>query len=165
MQTRVVVSKDLQRCSVCVPAKIFLISKFSYLLFSNPTHETKTLNANRWETANSNPPGPIQVFSNQQKVVGFCYAFSHLHKLCKQCWAKTILLSQTGMLSYFSSNVNLQGHILSIALCICGCDEYVTLKEYFSHPSFRYLLFSNPTYEMEIEAINRWESTNRNPPR
>jgi hypothetical protein len=39
-----------QRSSVCDPAKIFLTSKFSYLLFCNPTHKTKTGTANRWET-------------------------------------------------------------------------------------------------------------------
>jgi hypothetical protein len=39
--------------------KIFLTSKFSYLLFSNPIHKTKTGTANRWETTNSNLPRPI----------------------------------------------------------------------------------------------------------
>jgi hypothetical protein len=29
------------QCSVCDPAKIILTSKFSYSLFSNPTHKTK----------------------------------------------------------------------------------------------------------------------------
>jgi hypothetical protein len=41
---------NLQQCSVCDPAKILLVSKFSYLLLSNPTHETKTGIANRWKT-------------------------------------------------------------------------------------------------------------------
>jgi hypothetical protein len=36
---------------VCDPAKIFLTSKFSYLLFfSNPTYKTKTRTTNKWET-------------------------------------------------------------------------------------------------------------------
>jgi hypothetical protein len=39
--------------------KIFLTSKFSYLLFSNPTHKTKTGTAKGWETTNSNLPRPI----------------------------------------------------------------------------------------------------------
>jgi hypothetical protein len=34
--------EHLHQCSVCDPAKIFLTSKFSYLLLSNPTHKTKT---------------------------------------------------------------------------------------------------------------------------
>jgi hypothetical protein len=32
-----------------VPPNIFLTSKFSYLLFCNPTHETETQTANMWE--------------------------------------------------------------------------------------------------------------------
>jgi hypothetical protein len=35
-------------CSICDPAKIFLKSKFSYLLLSNPTHQTKTGTVNQW---------------------------------------------------------------------------------------------------------------------
>jgi hypothetical protein len=34
-------------------------------------------------------------------------------QIVQKCWAKTILLSRTGMLQPFSSNSNLQGHILS----------------------------------------------------
>jgi hypothetical protein len=47
--------------SVCNFAKKFRTSKFSYLLFSNPTHKTKSKagSAYMWETTNSNPPGPI----------------------------------------------------------------------------------------------------------
>ncbi len=73
---RVIVTKHLQRCSVCIPPEIFLISKFGYLLFSNASHETKTVNANRWETANSHPPGPIELFSNQEQVLGFVMPFT-----------------------------------------------------------------------------------------
>jgi hypothetical protein len=53
--------EHLQQCSVR-PAKILFTSKFNYLLFSKPFHKTKT--ANRWETTNNNPPGPIKL-SNQ----------------------------------------------------------------------------------------------------
>jgi len=41
------------------PAKIFFTSKFSYVLFCNPTNKTETGTANRWETTNSKPHGPI----------------------------------------------------------------------------------------------------------
>jgi hypothetical protein len=44
--------EHLQWCSVCNPAKIFLTSKFHYLLFGNPTHKTVTGTANRWGTTN-----------------------------------------------------------------------------------------------------------------
>jgi hypothetical protein len=33
----------------------------------------------------------------------------------------------------------------------------------FSHPSFNYLLFSNPTHKIKTGTPNRWE-TNNNPP-
>jgi hypothetical protein len=40
------------QCLVCDPAKIFLTSKFIYLLFCNPTHKTEI--ANRWELLRAN---------------------------------------------------------------------------------------------------------------
>jgi len=48
----------LQLRSVCDPAKIFLTSKFSYLLFFFPTqtHRTKTGTANRWKISNYTKP-------------------------------------------------------------------------------------------------------------
>jgi len=45
--------------SVCDPAEMFFTSKFSCVLFCNPTHKTETGTANRWETTNSKPPGRI----------------------------------------------------------------------------------------------------------
>jgi hypothetical protein len=41
------------------PEKIFFPSKFSYVLFHNPTHKTKTGTANRCGTTNSKPRGLI----------------------------------------------------------------------------------------------------------
>jgi len=73
-------SELLQWCSVCDPAKIFLTSKFSYLLFSNPTHKTKSGTANRRETTNSKSPRPIIMFglseteSNSQILSIMCQA-------------------------------------------------------------------------------------------
>jgi hypothetical protein len=37
------------QCSVYDPAKIYLTSKFNYLLFCNPTHKIERGTANRWE--------------------------------------------------------------------------------------------------------------------
>jgi hypothetical protein len=51
--------EHLQRCSVCDPAKIFFTSKFSYVLFCNPTNKSETGTANRWGTTDNEPPGPI----------------------------------------------------------------------------------------------------------
>jgi hypothetical protein len=36
-------------------------------------------------------------------------------------------------------------------------------KKYFSHPSFSYELFSNPTDKAELRTASRWEITNSNP--
>ncbi len=51
--------KHLQWCSIYDPQNIFFTCKFSYLLFSNPTHnKTETgRTANRWGTTNSKPCG------------------------------------------------------------------------------------------------------------
>jgi len=45
----------LQLCSICNLAKIFFTSKFSYLLFCNPTHKAETGTTHRWGTTNSKP--------------------------------------------------------------------------------------------------------------
>jgi hypothetical protein len=57
----------LQQWSVCISAKTFLKSEFSYLLFSNPTHKIKTGTATRSKTANSKLPGPI-IMIDQSKT-------------------------------------------------------------------------------------------------
>jgi hypothetical protein len=54
------------KCITCDVAKIFFTSKFSFILFYNPTYKTKTGTAYRWETTNSKPPGPIRVFGQSQ---------------------------------------------------------------------------------------------------
>ncbi len=88
--------EHLQWCSVCDHTKVVFTSKSSYLLFSNPAHKTKTGIADRWETTNSNPPGPIKLSSQPTAGVRlWCAFYKPLHPLQK-CWAKTILLSQTG---------------------------------------------------------------------
>ncbi len=51
--------EHLQQWPLCDPTTIFLTSKFSYLLFSKPSHKTKIGTANRWETTNSRALGPI----------------------------------------------------------------------------------------------------------
>jgi hypothetical protein len=49
-------------CSLWDSAKIFFTPKFSYLLLSNPTHKAK-LGLQQVGPTNSNPPGPIKVYS------------------------------------------------------------------------------------------------------
>jgi len=57
--------------------KKILTSKFSYLLFSNPTHKTKTGTANRWESTNSNLPRPI--IMNGQSETGSSSQSDHIY--------------------------------------------------------------------------------------
>jgi hypothetical protein len=66
--------KFVIRLSGAEYAKIFLTSKFNYLLFPNPTHKEKTRTANRWETANRNPPGSIKHSSQWTAGVRLCCA-------------------------------------------------------------------------------------------
>jgi hypothetical protein len=54
--------------SICDPAKIFFRSKFSYSLFFNPTDESETGTANRWETTISKPPGPISMLGQSETL-------------------------------------------------------------------------------------------------
>ncbi len=61
------------------PYKNILTSKFSYLLFPNPTHKTKTGTANRWKTTNSNSPGSIKLSSQPTIGVWICCAFYLFH--------------------------------------------------------------------------------------
>jgi hypothetical protein len=49
VSSEVYLHKQLQWCSVCDPAKIFLTSKFIFFRFSNLTHKTKIGTANRLE--------------------------------------------------------------------------------------------------------------------
>ncbi len=58
--------EHLQQCWVCDAAKKILTSKLSYLVFSHPTHITQTGTANRWETTNSKPPGPITMIDRSK---------------------------------------------------------------------------------------------------
>ncbi len=62
--------QHLQRCSVCDLAKIFFTSKFSYVLFCNPTHKTETGTANRWGTTSSTPAN-----RNTEQVGHIYYSF------------------------------------------------------------------------------------------
>jgi hypothetical protein len=101
-------SEHLQWCSVCDPAKIFLTSKFSYLLFCNHTHKTKAGTSNQWETTNSKQPRPIIMIGQSKRgsssrirfitlFSGKCPTFYQPQQTVQKCWAKTILLSQSDM--------------------------------------------------------------------
>ncbi len=113
------VQEHLQQCSVCESAKIFLTSKISYLLFSNPTHETKTGTADRGETTNTKPPGPIRNRDQQpqhiyytllwQLLLGFAGPFTSLSKLCKNSGSKPFCWAKLSCFDFSSSNFNFAG--------------------------------------------------------
>jgi len=97
--------------SVCDPAKIYFTSKFSYVLFCDPTHKTEIRTARRGATANSKPPGPIIMMGQSEtlssRLIIFITLFSAGAQRCCACYkplqhmqlcaAKTIFLSQTGI--------------------------------------------------------------------
>jgi hypothetical protein len=101
--------EHLHRCSVCDRGKIFFTSKFSYLIFCNPTHKTETGTANRWGTTNSKLPVPIIMMAQSETLISSQVIFVTLvsagaHSCCavhqspqtlQLCWAKTIFPSQT----------------------------------------------------------------------
>ncbi len=101
------------------PAKIFLKSKFSYLLFSNPTYKTKTGAANRWDTTKSNPLGPIlydwPIWNGEQHsdhiyytllwhVLRFAGAFTNLTRLRNNAGSKVVCWAKPACF-YFSSSI------------------------------------------------------------
>ncbi len=73
------------QCSVCDPAKIFFTSKFSYLLFGNPSAKTETAG-----TATSKPPGttfcdgPIRNTGQQSDHIYYTLfsLFLHVQQRC-----------------------------------------------------------------------------------
>jgi hypothetical protein len=55
------------RCSLCEPGKIFLTSKFSYLLFCDPTHKTEMRTAYRCELLIANHMDQSLWLGNQKQ--------------------------------------------------------------------------------------------------
>jgi len=105
--------EHLQRCSVCGPAKYIFTCKFSYLLFCNPTHKTETGTANRWETTNNKPPGPIIMMGQSETLISsqiitlLLFSAGGLVPATTKCiimLSQTIFLTQTGMFDFSSSN-------------------------------------------------------------
>ncbi len=46
-------------------------------------------------------------------------------------------------------------------MSISSSGQYLTLQKYFSHPSFNYFLFFNPTHKTKTGTANRWETTKK----
>ncbi len=104
--------------SICDPTKIFLTSKFSCLLFSNPTHKTEMGTANRWELlianhldqslwlANQKRGKPVisyLLYSSRQVHV-FAALFNSLNKLSKYAGEKPFSWAKPTYDDFSSSN-------------------------------------------------------------
>ncbi len=109
--------RHLQWCSVCDPVKKKFTSKFSYLLFCNPTHKTETGTGKSEGSTNNKPPGVINHYdgpfrnTDQQSDriydTPFCRCtmlprlLPRHRKLCNYAEPKPICLSQTDIFSLF----------------------------------------------------------------
>jgi hypothetical protein len=109
-------SKSNSSSAQYVPLQnIFFTSKFSYIGFCKPTYKTETGIANRWWTTNSKPPGPIIMMGQSEtpsssQIILITLFCAGAHRPCtfhkppqtvQLCWAKTIFLSQAGMVWLF----------------------------------------------------------------
>jgi hypothetical protein len=116
------------RCSVCDPAYIFLTSKFSYLLFCNPTHKTENGTAIWWELlianhldqslwlANQKQGSPVKSYLLHSSVAGAqwaldCYKYQQIDQMCRT--KKPFSWAKLANVHFSSSNFNVQCHILS----------------------------------------------------
>jgi hypothetical protein len=95
-------NRNCRWCSVCDHAKIFLTSKFSYLLFSNPIHKAKIGTANRRASTNSNPCAPIDLSSQATVGARFCCAFYQPEQTVQKCWAKSLHWAKPASSSNFN---------------------------------------------------------------
>jgi hypothetical protein len=113
---------------VCESAKIFLTSKISYLLFSNPTHETKLglqiggrllyqttwTNHYDWPIRNRDQqPQHIYYTLLWQLLLGFAGPFTSLSKLCKNAGQNYFAEPNYHVLIFLHPILILQDHILS----------------------------------------------------
>jgi hypothetical protein len=88
--------------------KYFSHPSFSYILFCNPTHKTRTGTANTWGTTNSKPLGSIIMMDPSYLLHSFLQVhiiaaapFTSHHKLGNYAEPKTIFLSQPCIFSLF----------------------------------------------------------------
>lgn len=80
---------------MCDPAKIFITSEFSYLLFLHLTHvklKLRTANANRSETSNSKSPPTIIIID--QSEIGNSSLIIFVTLFSRRCEALLCLLHQ-----------------------------------------------------------------------
>jgi hypothetical protein len=111
--------EHLQRCSL---QKYFSIPSLVIYFFSNPTHKPKTGTANRWETTNSNPLGPLKLSSQSTADVRVCCAFYQPQQTVQKCWGQNHFAEPNGHVWIF---------LHSILICRVTCSAPVELL--YSH--------------------------------
>jgi hypothetical protein len=105
--------KSITSSAHYVTAKIFLASKFSYLLFPNPPLKLKLALQKGWKLLIGTHLDQSNYLANQQEVLDFAVQFTSLIKLCKNVVPKPFCSAKPACFDFSSSNFNLQGHILS----------------------------------------------------
>jgi hypothetical protein len=117
----------LQRCWVFDPVNILFTSKFSYLVFRNPSDKTETGIAKRWETTNSKPPGPIITMSQSETLKDsqiILHSFLQVHSVvapftnpsnCAIMLSQNDLPEPNGHILTFLHPIFLEDYILSAA--------------------------------------------------
>jgi len=127
------VVEHLQWCSICDLSKIILTSKFSYLIFPNFTHKTKTGTANMWETTNNKLPGSIIMIGQSE----------------------TGSSSQITFITLFSNRYTA---LLCLLLVSANCAKMLG-ENHFAKPNLYVLTFLHPilicrvTYQALVELL------------
>jgi hypothetical protein len=124
---------------MCPVHKYFSYPSLIIYFVFNPTHETKTVIASTvgGRLLIATHLGQSNCFPNQQQVLGFAMPFPTSANCTKMLGQNHFVEPNWHALTFFHPIFICRlGHILSTAFCISGCDEYVTLKTYFWHPSW-----------------------------
>jgi len=103
-------SKSDSTRAVCGPATQFVTSKISYLLFLILTHKIVTGIAKGGRLLMAHQSGPSKPSSQSTAGAKLCCALSPPQHPVQKCWAKTILLNQTGSFGFSSFKIFCRVH-------------------------------------------------------
>jgi len=115
------------------PFKNVFTSKFSYLLFCNPTHNTETGTANRWATTYWEPATPIIIAGQSETLIisqtlfitlfsagaQHCCVFTSHRNLCNYAEPKLFSWAKPAYFNFSSSNFIVPDQILSLEMHYC----------------------------------------------
>jgi hypothetical protein len=136
--------------------KVFFPSKFSYLLFCNPTHKTKTGTANRWGSTNSKPPGPIIMMGQSETVITSRIIFYYT-----LFWRCTSLLCHSPATANSEPNRHILTFLHPIVLCRITYWAPLEMLLYVSqHQVYTYLILGQNQGWGPIPGTGEYESVN-----